>query len=337
MNLDIKLEEELQRNEYLGTFRWKNVNFHKLIPFTKNEILLKHKEISSIFTESWKEYLNFRTFDLEIEPKIIDALSFPLSVIQIIDYIYTNINSFKDILKVISNNIKNNIIIPSKTTFNIILIGSANKTEERIALESNYFEEIYYYCLSLLLNQEQVQDNKDLLVKYFNINICFTGEEVKSNNTYSSKDNPNVKYGFYSLKTKEFLKENSMDFTKRNSIVIGMNCGFGAGYSKLTLSWIRDLHLMFKLGYVSAFTYTNDYEDLKGEMLILEYLKVNILMTGKENKFKCMSVYKTEEDKDETWSCGNFGFYVVGDLKSNVGIEDEKVIGLLKDNGLLKL
>ena len=72
-----------------------------------------------------------------------------------------------------------------------------------------------------------------------------------------------MKYIFSPLKSAEFLKKNVLEFSKTNTVFIGMNCGFGAGYLRLTNSWIDDLTKLLKFNYPMFFTYTNDYENNK--------------------------------------------------------------------------
>jgi hypothetical protein len=55
-----------------------------------------------------------------------------------------------------------------------------------------------------------------------------------------------MKYIFSPLKSAEFLKKNVLEFSKTNTVFIGMNCGFGAGYLRLTNSWIDDLGIFIK-------------------------------------------------------------------------------------------
>mmetsp|Transcript_14997 Transcript_14997/g.15512 ORF Transcript_14997/g.15512 Transcript_14997/m.15512 type:complete len:279 (-) Transcript_14997:15-851(-) len=278
---------------------------------------------------------------------MVDALSYPYSIIQII----------RDFIKLGRLDIGfliDNMNLSSKGTINIILLGASQRTEERIALNSKYYDEIYYYLLAEItsfMNKTSNTTNsnkKELssILKQFKLNIVFTGEEVQSNSgfLYSS----NINYSYFPLKTEQFLKENMFDFSKDNSILIGMNCGFGAGYQKLTFSWIKDLQLVLKLKYLVGFTFTNDYEDFKGEKLIMDYLCANIIEVNMENPFKSMSIYQSSDDKDhdnkssegegkKNWSCGNYGYYLVhGGSKKNIKVDNEKIISILKENQLLK-
>ena len=59
------------------------------------------------------------------------------------------------------------------------------------------------------------------------------------------------------------------------------------------------------------FTYTNDYEDKKGEVAIVkDVLGGKIILYNNDNPFKSMTTYKSE-DNDNMWACGNYGYYVL--------------------------
>jgi hypothetical protein len=271
-------QEEYSSKEYLGTFRWK-----KSLKFRQLSEKLFPYPISK-----WSDYIDQR-LDFEFEPFIVDALSYPLTIISALDNI-------KDKLKVYDN------------TINIILLGTAAKAEGRIAYESNYFDEIYNY-LTLILK------------KTFKLKIFLSGPEMQGNMEIQRE---NIKYIFYKGKTGDFLKEYMMEFNKVNTFVIGLNCGFGAGYMHLTLSWVNDLTKLLKLGYHLIFTYTNDYEDMIGEIGIFEkLLKSNVFNRVEDNAFKSMTTYKND---DEQWACGNYGYYMIN------GYDKDNLSNILKYN-----
>ena len=246
--------------------------------------------ISYTTLSKWGDFINNRLTSNTFEPYIIDALSYPISIIYAIN---STINLNEYITKE---------ILEQQEIINILILGASNKTECRIAMESNYFDEIYYYFL-------QITNNSNIKV-----NLYFVGEEVKTETeSYKSNANPNLIYYFCNLNTGDFLKEYVMNFNKNNTFIMGMNCGFGAGYLKLTKSWFPDLVKLIKLKYITIFTYTNDFEDRPA---IIKMLGGNIIFENKDNPFKSMTTYKSEDD-DNIWACGNYGFYVLfgGDRK----------------------
>jgi hypothetical protein len=293
--------EEINSREYLGTFRWKrSLKFPKL-----KEISFPIRSITK-----WGEYLENR-IDFEIEPYIVDALSYPMSVIYILDFLQKNEKCFK-LLK--------------EKKINLILVGVSNKVEERIAMESNYFDEIFNYINSINPYLSQV-------------NLYFVGQEIKSQSEYTSKLSEKLIYNFFKGTVGDFLKKKALELNKSNTFVIGLNCGFGAGFLKLSISWLKDLIVLLKFGYYLAFTYTNDYEDFKGESAIIKnLLQSEIKYHIEDNPFKSMTVYKKEIEnntENELWSCGNYGSYVVNgfnreNIASLIKLNDEKLKEMVK-------
>ena len=298
-------EDELEQQEYLGTFRWKRSYKFPLLPQNKNFSYVTNN------IPNWKEFLQER-LDEEflVEPHVIDALSYPLSIIHG--------------LRILKSENKLNL---SDKVFNIILIGVSQKAEVRIALESNYFDEIFLF----LTSEKNLFDKKNSDEENLEVNLFFVGPEVVNSNSYSSKISQKIKYLFSSSKTGEFLKNYALDFNKYNTVAIGMNCGFGAGFLKLTNSWVEDLTKLLKLNYNLFFTYTNDYEDMVGELAIFEDLfEAKISRNITDNPFKSMTTYRNDEEN--LWSCGNYGIYFVN------GYAKDKIskLGKMKEDELKK-
>lgn len=361
--------ENTKDTQYLGTFRWKKLHFSELSELGFEDIYNNYENILSIdsysklfevrVTKKLSEVIKNKETKLDsntnsssnnsnsfIHPSMIDALSYPYSIISIIrKFLSLKKLDLETIIKFALSNI-------NKASFNVILIGAAERTEERIAKNSKYYHEIYYYFFSEIINhvkQTLNYKNDNELISYLKkiydnlkINIVFTGEEIS---THTGLINLNiVNYSFFALKTLPFFQENLFEFNKENTVIIGMNCGFGAGYEKLTLSWIKDLQLLLKMKFLLGFTYTNDYEDYKGEILIMNHLTAKILTEQNEQNFKSMSIYQSNEttsdsnenEKDNNWSCGNYGYYLVQGSRVNKKILDEDIITILKNNNLYK-
>jgi len=306
----IREEGDLIQNEYLGTFRWKQgIKFPVLLPPNSNF----YKELT-LSTEKWTTFISNRV-TFELEPFFLDAMSFPLTVISGLNTIFEKQSSF----------LKEKIL-------NIVIIGASARAEERIALETNYFDEIYFYI-------KERSENNDIIV-----NIFFSGDEITSTNTYTSKNSKNLIYNFIPGNTGDYLKKYALDFSKTNVIFAGLNTGFGAGYKKLTISWIVDLCKILKFNFVTIFSYTNDYEDKVGELGIFEkLLDAKFLHKKEENEFKAMTTYKSEE-KENQWSCANYGLYIIQGsnnkniindiMKMDKKLLEEKVLKTLTDVGI---
>lgn len=221
------------------------------------------------------------------------------------------------------------------------MFGCAERSEERIIKNSNYFDEIYYFLASILMiNMENDSMKKEDIfkkVKSFKLNLIMIGEEIKScSGALWNSDNNRITISLFPYKVDKFLKEYNFELNKEMTLFVGLNCGFGAGYSKLTLDWINDLNSLLKLKHICAFTFTNDYEDLKGEKLILEYLKAKFIVINSDNSFKSMSTYKNEGNDLNEWSCGNYGYYIVHGNEKFIKVDNQKVIDILKENKLYK-
>jgi len=141
--------------------------------------------------------------------------------------------------------------------------------------------------------------------------MYFIGEEISNDVSYTSSKLNNLYDHMYRRTFGDFLKDFALEFSKNNTIIIGLNTGFGSGYLKLTQSWIPDLTKLIKFGYYSIFSFTNDYEDMIGETTILEeFFKAKFIYTINDNSFKCMTTYQKENNK-EIYSCGNYGIYSI--------------------------
>ena len=88
--------DELNSNEYLGTFRWKrSLKFPILPPFTNS--------ISYTNLSKWGDFINNRLTSKTFEPYIIDALSYPVSIIYAINSVI-QLNEY--IIKIFQSNKK---------------------------------------------------------------------------------------------------------------------------------------------------------------------------------------------------------------------------------------
>ena len=172
--------EEINSSEYLGTFSWKrSLKFPILPPLSK--------PISYITLSKWGDFINNRLTSNTFEPYIIDALSYPISIIYAINSVIQ------------LNEYINKETLSQQDTINILILGASNKTECRIAMESNYFDEIYYFFV-------QITDNTDLKV-----NLYFVGEEVKTETeSYKSKSKFNIL--FLQLKYWRFFERICYEF-----------------------------------------------------------------------------------------------------------------------------
>ena len=73
---------------------------------------------------------------------------------------------------------------------------------------------------------------------------------------------------------------------------------------KLTKSWFPDLIKLIILKFVTIFINTNDFEDKPGEQAIIKIIGGNIVYENKDNPFKSMTTY-TSEENDKIWACAS--------------------------------
>ena len=260
------IDESLKPNEYSGTFRWKKGI--KMMP-------IDFSQIDFLTATDWKsftEQLISTGFD-DLQPIYYDSLSFGLTIGSSI--------------------VKHLEIFPSlgdQKHLNIVLFGCSSKAEERVARETNFFETVFYLLKIHIKSLEKVT-------------IDFVGPEIESPTecVYNK-----ISCKFYKDTAGNFLRENAISLEKENTVMFLLNPGFGAGFLKLTTLWVNDLTVLLKLGFLVISTYTNDYEDLKGEKAILNFLEHKPLIDYK-NPFAFMTTMTGENQSN--WSCGNFGVY----------------------------
>jgi len=244
------IDDTIKPNEAPGTFRYKDAIFPVLPgPICTNFTL----------TKSWAEYSATRLKGMKIEPQIIDALSFPITIAYAL-----NLSK----------------IIPEKgelSELNIVLMGATEKAEQRIFMNSDYFNEIPGFLPN---------------VKKFMFH--FVGPEITiSQHLKTVSKSEKIKATFYKGKIMEFLKEMGIGLKPTNTIFIGLNTGLGIKYAPLILSWTQDLKFIFKRGFYLVLTSANDYEDLKGETFVMnEIFGAKYIMDPLKNPFMGMTRYQ---------------------------------------------
>ena len=101
--------EELNKGEYLGTFRWKKgLTFPKLL-FEYDRLDHSYNQISK-----WAEFIDKRV-NFDIAPHMMDAMSYPLTIV----------NSLIELQKIYLN-----FSLIYEKSINLIFIGSSQKCEE---------------------------------------------------------------------------------------------------------------------------------------------------------------------------------------------------------------
>ena len=96
--------------------------------------------------------------------------------------------------------------------------------------------------------------------------------------TSTGSKNERLKGTFYRGKITEFMdslgSESDINGTlsKKETLFLGYNPGFGSGYEALLESWACDLVKLLELRYPVFFTTANDFSDLRGETAVFDVL-----------------------------------------------------------------
>jgi hypothetical protein len=182
MQKDVDVNAEEDRSTYSGTFRWKASKKLPSLPPLEESVLksLSFASVNSLFSlkEGWKSYFLSRgniSLSLAEQSKkklietaledlsLVDCLSFSLSIAYLI--------LEKNILQLPFSASSPGLKTLVYEELNILCLGCASKTEERILKETNTFQELKY-----------------LLSPYFQkINIWLIGPEMTS-----TQENVNV-------------------------------------------------------------------------------------------------------------------------------------------------
>jgi hypothetical protein len=123
--------------------------------------------------------------------------------------------------------------------------------EQRIINKTNYYEEICHFFPN---------------AKFI---FYFVGPEISSkvHLKYANKLDGRLKVEYYKGTVGEFISGiviiilESKDLTLEgdSTLCVGFNPGYGAGFAKLTESWLKDIHVLLKMKLFVLFTQANDY------------------------------------------------------------------------------
>ena len=121
-------------------------------------------------------------------------------------------------------------------------MGVSAKVEQRIFLRTNYYEELTNFYPEMSLH------------------LYFVGPELQAGVTSTGQKNDRLKGTFYRGKITEFIESIGSEtdlantFSKKETLFLGYNPGFGSGYEALLESWACDLVKLLDLRYPVFFT-----------------------------------------------------------------------------------
>jgi hypothetical protein len=278
---------------YSGTFRWAASKRLKSMP----DMIEKHAahHVSLDYENGWMGYFLSRIphddtacanfiKSVKEDLSIIDCLSTPVSI----PYICRRLN----------------LLEATQSVVNVVMIGCSEKAEERIARETNCFEEL---CLGFP-DVEQ-------------INVFLVGPEILSTDSPVKPSSGRLRIKYFKGTAIQFFRANpSLLRVNGNTFVVGVNCGFGnfenplpARY-ELLMSWLPDLFFLTATKLPLLFMCANDYADLAGESAVmLSVCGANFLASPSQNPFSFASTLVPERraTTQDDYSCGNSYWYAV--------------------------
>uniref|UniRef100_A0A7S1HTE4 Mitochondrial splicing suppressor 51-like C-terminal domain-containing protein n=1 Tax=Eutreptiella gymnastica TaxID=73025 RepID=A0A7S1HTE4_9EUGL len=289
----------LKPDQYIGTLRWgPDTEFAALPDFPKST--------PPPLDHGWEDYMHTRmqskvtNGQLTLHPATFDGLSFPLSFIW----------GFRQVL--LSGSWNDTVGYKRGRKLFVLFLGAAERAEERLLLESNYFTEIAHYLPS------------------FEIELHFVGPEISeqshgrwmplTNHMAAVCTRGTCKEGLEGLKTKCAAWR---DPVPPAIVVCAFNTGFASGDARLRASWTGDIKYLIQEGFLTFFTCANDWADLKGEAQVMAILEARYVLQPQKSPFRSMSVVQEPDDKGKWYSANSFVYAVQGmqtrDKKQGLG------------------
>jgi len=193
-----------------------------------------------------------------------------------------------------------------------VLVGAAARAEQRVAADTNYFDE-----LACEWSDEDVV-------------LWFVGPEISSRGACVSNkrsDLPtNLSLHFHRGTVQSlFGDEGGLRgvLPCEVDMFIGFNAGFGSfvesKMSNLLLEWLDDLHFLADSCVPVAFTCANDYGDVQGEVAVMsKIVGARFVVAPRENPFAMATTLLGEgvtpemvEKNGSGWSRGNAFWYAI--------------------------
>ena len=282
---DKDLDFSMPEKEYSGTFRWAAgkkfmelpmLSMKGVAPWEASDKGFPASEGSRVnCAKGWGPYLTSRVPDPKViekvkaDPSVLDGLTYPVSAGCLL-------KSLK-------------YPIPDEMT--VVVLGAANRAEERVARETAYWGEIAI-CLRC------------------RVHVVMCGPEVSED---GSLPNPNP-YTKMTLFKGTFLSYQARyKPTVSDTVLITYNGGFGnfveSNRFDLLESWHDDLRAIVESEIPAFFTQANDYADLNGETALMAHIfGARFVVLPTQNPFSAAS-HLSEPDKPDAWACANFSFY----------------------------
>jgi len=190
----------------------------------------------------------------------------------------------------------------------VVLMGAAARAEQRVALDTNYFDELGYEWA-----------DEDVV-------LWFVGPEISLKGASKKRADlpPNLSLRFHRGTVQSlFGEEGGLRGVLPSDVdlFIGFNAGFGSYVESksgnLLLEWLDDLHFLADSGATLVFTCANDYGDVQGEVAVMsKIVGARFLMAPRKNPFAMATTLLGEgvtpdmvERNGTGWSRGNAFWY----------------------------
>lgn len=240
-NTDVDLEGD--GDGYSGTFRWKkSKKLRNMPPCPPSKLDL---------SGGWLEYLLSRD---NTEPNGVSLVGQAQQDLSMIDCLSTPVTITKMCISAGICSMESTL--PS---LHIICIGASAKAEGRVLEETNCFKELSYIFRNIRL-----------------IHLYLVGPEMTATTDRPIQRTPNLVSRTFRGTAIDFFRANTSLLGSENTVVIGVNCGFGNWENpvsvryNLLFQWLPDLYFLTATQMPLLFTCANDYADLVGEVSVMQ-------------------------------------------------------------------
>ncbi len=289
---------------YSGTFRWKSSKILPSMPEYNSNNVINYDTTDNaidVSDDGWMAYFLSRCqgnaneainliHKAKSDLSLIDCLSSPISILHAINKI-----GFLTKLKASMND-------NMKIDLHIVILGCSSKAEERVLDQTNCWRELQYYFDSHSIN--------------VNVILYFVGPEMSAS---CHNENKTI---FKSNKTAIDFFRSNVQLLSVNTLVVGLNCGFGNWENPISIrynllfQWMTDLYFLTATKLPLLFFCANDYADLAGESSLMQKIFGSyFIQLPIENPFSYASTFvdsKTEKiNQGDKYSRGNSFWYGV--------------------------
>jgi hypothetical protein len=229
-------DEDVEKlGECPGTFRWGPEKTFQKLPAPR-----KLDRTAAELGKGWGGYLMERGGEALIsvaqsDGSMIDGLSFSVTLLMAARKFFPQRRSHME----------------ERQKRTVVVMGAAARAEQRVALDTNYFDE---------LGQEWENDD---------ISVWFVGPEISLGYAARKRSDlpSNLSFHFHRGTVQSLFREDlKCALPSSVDLFVGFNAGFGSfvesKQGNLLLDWLDDLYFLAESGATLVFTCANDYGDV---------------------------------------------------------------------------